>query len=172
VNHRNRRASSLIELMVLVSTTSIMLLVTIGFIHRTLAWSKEVALISDELRINQQLSLRFVQDVHDAVSVEISSESELKLTQPQQVILYQIEGNKVTRQQSSSSSNTVAEIGQAPLPKDHFVYPLDRILRFTQGEAENCVRLQLLQTAIDFEQPKAMWTIEGYSKPQASGEKQ
>lgn len=161
-----RTGTSLVEVMILVSTTSAMLLLAITFIERTLAWSGETTALSNELRTSQQLTTRFDEDLRSAVSADMISVNELKLVlRNQHVILYKTENASVARIETRSSNE--AEISnsdsmEAMTPQERFVFPEDRVPLITSDPQKKCYRIQLTQTAVDLVAPKTLWIFESY----------
>ena len=168
----HRTGSTLLEMMILISTTSAMLLLIIGFIHRTLAWSSETTSITNELRSSQQLSSTFHRDVQLANQVEVIDESTLVITATEnKVIRYQVQGNSLTRSEQEHTSIQGDVQLTDDVPGERFEFPEDRILKFSSPAEKKCICLHLFQTAVDFEQPKEMWCVESYLQPSGSGVK-
>lgn len=167
-----RTGSTLLEMMILISTTSAMLLLIIGFIHRTLTWSSETTSITNELRSSQQLSSTFHRDVQRANQVQVADESTLVITTaPNKVIRYKVQGNSLLR---SEQEQTIAQgdIQQADnLPGERFEFPEHRMLKFSSPAEKKCICLHLFQTAVDFEHPKELWCVESYLPLAKSGVK-
>ncbi|MBL8870275.1 MAG: hypothetical protein JNK90_10810 [Planctomycetaceae bacterium] len=168
----HRTGSTLLEMMILISTTSAMLLLIIGFIHRTLAWSSETTRITNELRSSQQLSSIFHRDVQLANQVQVIDDSTLVITATDnKVIRYQVQGNSLTRSEQEQTS-AQGDIQQTDhIPGERFEFSDDRILKFSSPAEKKCICLHLFQTAVDFEQPKEMWCVESYLQPSGSGVK-
>jgi hypothetical protein len=165
MKYSKRRASSLIELMLLISTTTVILTLSVGFIHRTLTWSKEVTTLSDELRLNQQLALLFQHDFRDALEAEIAEDSKLKVRHEQFTIEYEILGHRITRKMILAANLPEATHSGASYQIEEFAYPPDHALRFTQDKEAKRMQLTLLHAAIDFPEPRALWTIDCYLTP-------
>jgi len=160
---RVRRGATLLEMVILISTTSAMLLVTIGLIHQTLRWSKDVSNMSDELRTNQQLTSQFLIDTREAQAIELIDHKRLKITSSStQVIQYVLDGNQVTRSRLAAPESS-------PNPSECFVYLPDRSLQFFIDAEKDLLRLQLSQSAIEFDTPKVLWTLECHAANLATG---
>lgn len=158
-----RRGATLLEMVILISTTSAMLLVTIGLIHQTLRWSRDVSNMSDELRTNQQLTSQFLIDTQEAKAIELIDQNRLKITSSSTyVIQYVLEGNQVIR-------NRIAGRDSSPNASESFIYLPDRSLQFFIDAKKNLLRLQLNQSGIEFDNPKVLWTLECHAENLATG---
>ncbi len=169
-----RKGSSLIEVMILVSTTSAMLLLAISFIERTLAWSGETTAISNELRTSQQLTTQFDVDIRSAISAEMMSVNELKLVlRDQKVILYKAENSTVDRIQKRPPANdetpSLDAMGVTTL-QERFTFSEDRVPLLTADPQIKCYRIQLTQTAVDLVTPKTLWIFESYLSANSQGD--
>lgn len=168
----HRTGSTLLEMMILISTTSAMLLIIIGFIHRTLAWSSETTSITNELRSSQQLSSTFHRDVQLANQVQVVDESTLVITTAKsKVIRYQVQGNSLLRTEHEQTLAQGDLQQTANIPGERFEFPEDRKLKFSSPAEKKCICLHLFQTAVDFEQPKELWCVESYLQPSGFGVK-
>jgi hypothetical protein len=165
MKYPKRQASSLIELMLLMSTTTVILTLAVGFIHRTLTWSKEVTTLSDELRLNQQLALLFQQDFRDARDAGLVEDSKLTVHHELFSIEYEIFGHRITRKVISATDLPEAIHSGFSYQNEEFVYPQDHLLKFTQDKESNRMQLTLLHAAVDFSQPRVLWTIDCYLTP-------
>lgn len=169
-----RTGTSLVEVMILVSTTSAMLILAITFIERTLAWSGETTAISNELRTSQQLTTRFAEDLRAAINAEMISVNELKLVlSDQQVVLYIAENATVQRIQKRPPANdeppSLDAMGVTTL-HESFTFPEDRVPLLTADPQKKCYRIQLTQTAVDLANPKTLWIFESYLSANAQGD--
>jgi|GEM_PF-2547510 hypothetical protein len=166
----NRNGSTLLEVMLLVSSTSVMLVLIMGFIHRTLDWSKETTKINDELRISQQATSRFHQDIQSASNVRLIDESIIEITKPdKEFVRYQILGNTLVRSEAEEPLVDGSAASANGFPPERFEFPADRVLKISTTVEKNGISLHLFQTAVDFAEPKELWCVDSYWHPPTAG---
>jgi type II secretory pathway component PulJ len=164
---RLNRGSTLIEVMVLVSTTSVMLLVTIGLIHRTLSFSKEMEQTNSLLRLNEQVAATLRNDFRQTGSFEIQSSTTASLTLGDgRIVKYQFENAVLTR----SLLETGAPDAKAS-SQETYTFGPNQAIRFESLTDNRGVRLLIVQEGIDLPKPLPLFTVDAYLAVVASGAK-
>jgi hypothetical protein len=119
--------------------------------------------MSDELRTNQQLTSQFLIDTREAQAIELIDQKRLKITSSSTLVIqYVLDGNQVTRSRLAAPESS-------PNPSECFVYSPDRSLQFFIDAEKDLLRLQLIQSAIEFDTPKVLWTLECHAANLATG---
>lgn len=105
-NIRSRKGSSLIETIVLLSVSSTLLLIAVGWIHQSMHLA---TVLRDHERHHQslmRLSRQFRDDAHAARTIT-GEESEVAFAMNDMTVRYQIESNVVRRSETRGSDETV-----------------------------------------------------------------
>ena len=164
---RPNRGSTLIEVMLLVSTTSVMLLVTIGLIHRTLSFSKEMEQTNSLLRLNEQVATTLRNDFRQSGSFEIPSSTTANLTLADgRIIKYQFENAMLTRGFVEPGTPDTKVISQ-----ETYVFDDGKAIRFEALTDNRGVRLWLVQEGIDLPKPLPLFSVDAYVAAVAPGAK-
>ena len=99
---KQRKAFTLIELAVSMTAGASILVMTIGFLHQSMALAKAEQARSDQLRRADWLAAEFRKDVHLAIHGDVTSSKRVELHRNQTMTSYEVRNNIVTRQQSSA----------------------------------------------------------------------
>lgn len=155
---RPQRGSTLIEVMMMVSSTSVMLLVTIGLIHRTLSFSKEMEQSNSLLRLNEQVAATLRNDFRQTGSFEIPSSTTAILTLADgRIIKYQFE-NAVLIRSVLETATPDAKVSS----QETFEFGDEQSIRFEALTDNRGVRLLLVQEGIDLPKPLPLFTVDAY----------
>ncbi len=124
----NRRAFTLVEMMVSISVGSVLMALALGIVHRTMRTESTARTHAEVERTAARLSRQFRHDIHQAKSVSLDNQQSdatlLRLVLPdQQPITYRIEKRGILREQQHRDEQTHREI---------FTFPDDYILQFAE----------------------------------------
>lgn len=114
----NRRAFTLVEMMVVISVGSVLMGLALGMVHRTMRAESTVRTHARVERTAARLSRQFRHDIHEAESVLLDQQSDVPLLQlilpDQRPITYRIESSSLLRQQQHSDEQTHRELFSFP----------------------------------------------------------
>lgn len=107
---KQRRASSLVELMMCMTAGSSLMLVAIGMVHQTMTVSRQTTEQTDHDRSLARLAMQFRFDAHRASGASAKSENELSLTcSDGTVVTYQFADRHITRRHQRASGEDEQE---------------------------------------------------------------
>jgi hypothetical protein len=100
-----RRGSTLLEAVTSIAAGSTILLLSIGLIHQSMHWSKQLQSRNGMQRTMQQLARQWRNDSHEALGSETTSEEELVfLGADGSQIIYRTQGPEVTRTETQADT--------------------------------------------------------------------
>ena len=105
-----RRAFTLVELVVVMSAGSVVMMLAIGSVHQAMALSAESRQRADHQRVAVRLASEFRQDVHRAVNASESLQRVLLTMSDQSIVKYESKGNRVVRSVTRAEVTTYQDI--------------------------------------------------------------
>ncbi len=118
----NRRAFTLIEMLVSISVGSVLMGLALGMVHRTMRAESTARTNAQVERTAARLSRQFRHDIHQAQSISLDGQQtdtpSLRLMlSDQRPVTYQIERGRVLREQQQGDEQTHREVFS--FPDDH-----------------------------------------------------
>lgn len=96
-----RHAFTLVELIIALSASSVLMVLAIGLVHRSMSASSLAKGRADDQQTLVRLSNQFRKDVHASSAAELSDSNQLRLQRPQgHSIDYAIDGSRCQREES------------------------------------------------------------------------
>lgn len=171
----DRMGSALIEVLLAMSSGSVVFLLSIGLIHQSMHWSKRVQERSGTLSQQQRLSLQWRQDVHASERIEQESAEAVALVDAQgQRIEYRAEQGWVHRTVYAAAAEPTAECVGAREHYDRFRIGDEFRIRFEQLDAPKRVAVVIEQFSDEEQKRVRRLAIESvlnrWAMPEGGGE--
>lgn len=171
----DRMGSALIEVLLAMSSGSVVFLLSIGLIHQSMHWSKRVQDRSGTLSQQQRLSLQWRQDVHASHRIEQESAEAVALVDPQgQRMEYRAEPGWVHRTVYAVAADPAAEGIGAHEHYDRFRIGDEFRIRFEQLDAPKRVAVVIEQFSDEEQKLVRKLAIESvlnrWAMPEGGGE--
>jgi type II secretory pathway component PulJ len=171
----DRMGSALIEVLLAMSSGSVVLLLSIGLIHQSMHWSKRVRDRGETLSQQQRLSLLWRQDVHASQRIEQGTAEAVQFVDPQgQRIEYRAEQGWVDRTVYAAAAEPAVGVAGAREHYDRFRIGDGFHIRFEQLDAPKRVAVVFEQFSDEEQKRVRKLAIESvlnrWAMPEGGGE--